>query len=214
MYVETFFNRPSRPFDRSLLINEMKSATHYLAIASAWFTDMELAEVVVNSKARLRTIILSRADLNRPGSKELYEYVLRHHKTFKVDDDEGEEVDAGLHVAVLGNGDFHEGVMHHKFVIVDDESVWTGSFNHTYQARRNYENVVRIQSSKIARAYQFEVQELLRDEALWMGSSQFAFGAGAFRCAACNKIKPMGELGEDGSSWGRCAECVKSGKNW
>lgn len=44
-----------------------------------------------------------------------------------------------------------EGLMHHKFVVVDRKCVVTGSYNYTTQASaRNFENVVVIDSPEIA----------------------------------------------------------------
>lgn len=46
------------------------------------------------------------------------------------------------------------GIMHHKFVVVDDKIVATGSFNWTASAERwNRENLLVINSSSLARRY-------------------------------------------------------------
>ena len=44
--------------------------------------------------------------------------------------------------------------MHHKFIVVDDRTVVTGSYNYTTSATiANHENVVRVNSRAIAKAY-------------------------------------------------------------
>ncbi|HAR66694.1 MAG TPA: hypothetical protein DCR55_10835 [Lentisphaeria bacterium] len=44
--------------------------------------------------------------------------------------------------------------MHHKFMVVDRREVLTGSYNFTTKATTdNYENLVRISSGEVARAY-------------------------------------------------------------
>lgn len=53
------------------------------------------------------------------------------------------------------------GLMHNKFMIVDNLIVWSGSINYTYYAfYRNYENAVRIVDSDIASFYKDEFFEL------------------------------------------------------
>ncbi len=53
-------------------------------------------------------------------------------------------------------------LMHDKFMIIDHKVVWTGSCNYSYYAFYcNNENLVKITSSKIAKVYEDEFQELL-----------------------------------------------------
>ena len=51
--------------------------------------------------------------------------------------------------------------MHHKFVIIDRSTVWTGSMNFTVNgAYRNDNNLVRVQSVNIARDFAREFEEM------------------------------------------------------
>ncbi len=53
------------------------------------------------------------------------------------------------------------GIMHHKFVVVDDKIVATGSFNWTASAERwNRENLLVINSSSLARRYTKEFDKI------------------------------------------------------
>ncbi len=53
-------------------------------------------------------------------------------------------------------------LMHHKYVIRDDASVWTGSLNWTNDSWSRQENVVAIvHSEKIAKAYRIDFDQLL-----------------------------------------------------
>lgn len=53
------------------------------------------------------------------------------------------------------------GLMHHKFLIVDDEEVWTGSTNLTWSGFfRNDNNLVRIRSEDMAINYRREFEEM------------------------------------------------------
>lgn len=53
-----------------------------------------------------------------------------------------------------GPGKAHRPLMHNKFFVFGDESVWTGSFNVTYEASKMHqENAVLIQNEMIAATY-------------------------------------------------------------
>ena len=57
-----------------------------------------------------------------------------------------------------------ENPMHHKFCIIDDSILFTGSYNWTYYAEsRNFENIVKFEESNLIKQY-IEEFELLREE--------------------------------------------------
>ncbi len=58
---------------------------------------------------------------------------------------------------------FNGGIMHHKFAVVDGQSVATGSFNYTYSAdNENDENLVIISDKALAGQYTNAFDELWR----------------------------------------------------
>ncbi len=62
-------------------------------------------------------------------------------------------------------GDRREGLMHHKFVVIDRWEVWTGSMNFTVNgAYRNNNNLVRVRSSRVAEDYTREFEEMFVDD--------------------------------------------------
>ncbi len=62
---------------------------------------------------------------------------------------------------VLDDG--RSGLMHNKFMIVDGQTVWTGSLNYTVNGSyRNNNNVFVMESAAAARAYQAEFDEMFR----------------------------------------------------
>ena len=66
-------------------------------------------------------------------------------------------LDAGIPIV----DDQHEGLMHNKFVVVDRSVVWTGSMNFTVGgAYKDNNNLVRIQSGKVAEDYTVEFEEM------------------------------------------------------
>jgi phosphatidylserine/phosphatidylglycerophosphate/cardiolipin synthase-like enzyme len=95
-----------------------------------------------------------------------------------------------LRLIVLGSGDWTEGVMHHKFIICDD-IVWLGSYNFTFQARKNYETLIRIDDKAITKQFHDETERLVNEP-----NKHFSTLAnGVFSCSDCGKTFPRKELG-------------------
>ena len=68
--------------------------------------------------------------------------------------------EAGIPVADDGDTDSY---MHHKFFVIDERYVWTGSYNTTYNgAYRNNNNVIFIDSVQLANNFTQEFRELFR----------------------------------------------------
>lgn len=69
--------------------------------------------------------------------------------------------DAGISIV----DDNRSALMHNKFIIIDDEYVWTGSFNATYNdAYRNNNNSAFIKSKELAENYTDEFNEMFIDK--------------------------------------------------
>ena len=68
--------------------------------------------------------------------------------------------EVGIPVADDGDPDSY---MHHKFIVIDEQYVWTGSYNTTYNgAHRNKNNVIFIDSVPLAYNFTQEFRELFR----------------------------------------------------
>lgn len=62
-------------------------------------------------------------------------------------------------------GDRREGLMHHKFILLDGKEVWTGSLNLTDSGTyQDHNNLVRLRSARIAQDYQTEFDEMFTDD--------------------------------------------------
>ena len=83
-------------------------------------------------------------------------------ETDNVDEAEIERLqEVGISVA---DDDEHDGLMHHKFIVIDERYVWTGSYNTTYNgAYRNNNNVILIDSVPLAYNFTQEFRELFLD---------------------------------------------------
>jgi phosphatidylserine/phosphatidylglycerophosphate/cardiolipin synthase-like enzyme len=78
---------------------------------------------------------------------------------------ENEEVGELKDVGIQVLGDRHEGLMHHKFVVIDRLEVWGGSMNYTVNdAYKNNNNLVHIRSSRLAENYTTEFEEMFTDD--------------------------------------------------
>lgn len=69
--------------------------------------------------------------------------------------------DAGIPIL----GDRREGLMHNKFVVIDNSEVWTGSTNFTDSgAYADNNNMIRIRSVKLAENFTKEFEEMFSDD--------------------------------------------------
>jgi phosphatidylserine/phosphatidylglycerophosphate/cardiolipin synthase-like enzyme len=69
--------------------------------------------------------------------------------------------DAGIPIL----GDRREGLMHDKFMVIDNSEVWTGSMNFTDSgAYADNNNLIRIRSVKMAEDYTREFEEMFVDD--------------------------------------------------
>lgn len=69
--------------------------------------------------------------------------------------------DAGIQVI----GDRREGLMHHKFVVIDRSEVWTGSMNFTTGGTyTDNNNLIRLSSSQIAWDYTQEFEQMFMND--------------------------------------------------
>ena len=69
--------------------------------------------------------------------------------------------DAGIPIL----GDRREGLMHNKFVVIDNSEVWTGSMNYTDAGTyEDNNNLMRIRSAKMAQDYTKEFEEMFVDD--------------------------------------------------
>lgn len=160
MSIEVFFNRPESPIDLSRLEGDIRSAQDRLVVAVAWFTLDRIAQAIIDSPATYRMVLQNAADNIRGAgagfriSRKLLSYAIDYLR------DEPLGVD-NFRIGWVGGDDFQEGILHHKFVAIDSKLVWTGSFNLTYQASKNYETLLRIEDEGVAHAFDDEADYLL-----------------------------------------------------
>jgi hypothetical protein len=116
---------------------EISKAQKSIFIAVAWFTNKNLYNELVNKdKSGCRVyLIVSNDDINNNSSIDFESLKTETSKVYKI-----------------GNGNSE--LMHNKFCVIDYSTVITGSYNWSYKAENNFENVV-ITSSDTILAEQF-----------------------------------------------------------
>lgn len=123
---------------KDLIISQISSAKYLIWIAVAWFTDKDIYQSLLAAKDRgvnIRIVMLD--DKNNKNEEG----------TFKLDFYQKIQV---RYTKAYASG---EESLHHKFCVFDLERYITGSYNWTYNATKNSENVVLIHDSESAKRY-------------------------------------------------------------
>ena len=131
---------------RSEIIPRLKSAKDNVNIAMAWFTSSELFQELLNCLSR----------------KVKVELVLLDHPTNFMEHapDFNRFIEAG---GIFRLSKPENGLMHHKFCIIDNEILITGSYNWTYNAENwNIENIVISDVLSVVEEFQNEFSRLIR----------------------------------------------------
>jgi len=105
------------------LLNELSQAKRSVYVAVAWFTDNKLFELLINklNEGVNVSVAIFKDDIN-DNSWNNYERISQN---------------GGQFYAIEGS------LMHHKFCVIDERVVITGSYNWTYKAAtQNHENII------------------------------------------------------------------------
>ena len=148
---QVYFNEPDAGADRSDYADGI---------------DTPLASAIDASQ---RTLDIAAFQLN---SKPIYQAIFDAHQRgvavrIVTDDEHGLEDKSNSELRDLETAgipivsDNRSGLMHNKFIIVDERAVWTGSWNYTLNGTyRNNNNVLVLESDAVAAAYKAEFEEM------------------------------------------------------
>ncbi len=129
------------------LIAHLQKARQSVYVAVAWFTDRALFQTLCERAAAGVTVelMLTNDAINfREGGLPFDE--LRR---------------AGGRVYAIGSGEERETLMHNKFCVIDGQTVITGSFNWSYKARQNHENItISTEAERLAGQFMAEFRQL------------------------------------------------------
>lgn len=132
---------------QSAILEELKQARFSIKVAVAWFTSDPLFEALCRrAEEGLDVQLILSNSINDYDKGDYYARRLNA---------------SGGELFRHGASDFKDGgVMHHKFAVIDEKTVITGSFNWTNQGSRNAENIVIINELKQAQVYLQQFQKL------------------------------------------------------
>ena len=104
---------------------EISKAQSSIFVAVAWFTNKRLFNELVNKAKNgcVVSLIISNDAINLNSGIDFNELISARSKVYKIGDGEME-------------------LMHNKFCIIDFNTVITGSYNWSYKAETNFENVI------------------------------------------------------------------------
>jgi phosphatidylserine/phosphatidylglycerophosphate/cardiolipin synthase-like enzyme len=134
--------------------------------------DVPLAEAI--RSARL-SVDMAAYDLDLWSLREALLSAHRGGVTVRLvidsDNQDKPEIQALIQGGIPVRGDLREGLMHNKFVIIDQMEVWTGSMNFTINGSyRNNNNLIGIGSPQLAEDYLSEFEEMFHDDLFGLGS--------------------------------------------
>lgn len=197
MDIDVMFNRPDRPLPIDDLIQEVDAATERVVLASAWFTHVGLSQALIDCQACTKIVILSRGDLKR-GDYQAYKRI--ENNPYIMTRQHG----SGLYI--LGSSSWESGIMHHKFCLIDYRIVWTGSYNYTINASRNYETLLRIDSTRLNEKFWSEAMSIISEESYIDDPAQEADIAFCARCHQRVNRSEVCSWDSTGRVW--CDDCA------
>lgn len=125
------------------LIDILNSTKESLKIAVSWITNLSLFnQLEILAKRGVKISVITNNDLINNGG-----YCLNLN----------ELIECGIHMSLVE----YPHLLHHKFAIVDDKLLITGSYNWTRFSSKNYENMVVISDDVIIEHFNDEFTSLL-----------------------------------------------------
>ena len=105
--------------------SEIRKAQKSVFIAVAWFTNQDLFnELIVKAKSGCKVLLIISNDKINSNSRISYDLLEKYDsKCYRIGDGKAE-------------------LMHNKFCVIDYSTVITGSYNWSYKAENNFENVI------------------------------------------------------------------------
>lgn len=142
MYIKAYFHDI-----KEKILEELQSSEISIKVAVAWFTDKEIFET------------LREKSCNNVGVQILILDDEINNSSY-IDYDELEPKNAKVWKIPFGN---KKALMHNKFCIIDDKTIITGSYNWSYKARTNHENITIVKdNSNLISEFNLEFQRIIK----------------------------------------------------
>jgi len=144
--IEIFFSKSGGSYKGGIdekIVSDINSSQNFIYLALYELTNKKIKDALINAYNRGVEVKVVTDD--ESFSKKYYLF--------------GELKDAGVDVKT--DEGFSHGLMHDKFMVIDNRVLWSGSGNYTiYSFYRNYENYFRVTNSEIIANYKSEFEEL------------------------------------------------------
>lgn len=125
-----------------IIVDEILAAKQSVLLAMYTLTDIQMIDALKKAQLNQVKVILI-FDQKQMHNNQTIFFTLNN---------------AGITFRTL---DIQNASMHHKFIVIDDITTITGSFNWTYSAQnKNYENIVVIKDSDVAEQYKREFDSI------------------------------------------------------
>ena len=126
------------------LISQINKSTKNIKIAVTWFTNHDLFDAIIkkleNPAYSVELIVLNDRINNKKEGVNFQKLIDLNGKFYYSE---------------------NENMVHHKFCIIDNEKVITGSYNWTYYAEnRNWENIVILSNEELVDGYISEFERI------------------------------------------------------
>lgn len=182
--LELYFAPEQGPIAKGRLVGLIHTAQNRIEVAALELEDREIGQALVQAAARgVRVRMLNDSDYRRETRESLW-----------VNSGQSPSVPKGIVPGVKGQGQARcetlrrvqvcydsrpNALMHHKFVLVDDLGVWTGSTNLTWNAfARNNENSLWLPVPGLLQVYRAEFEALFAGRENGLGRSlRFQIGS-------------------------------------
>lgn len=129
---------------RQAILGQINGALHQLKICVFTISDDQITRAIIAAHARGVALKI----------------ITDNDKSFDVGSDIHQLAQAGIAVKT----DRSSNHMHHKFMVADDRSVITGSYNWTSSAARyNYENILLTREDSVVRSFSKEFDRLWKE---------------------------------------------------
>ena len=145
------------------IIKEISRAQQSIKLCVAWFTDVELYNHILRAQERgvIVKIVIANHEFNLIDKNPVdFKELLLNNGT----------------VNYIGNltNDYTDSLMHHKFCIVDNKVLMTGSYNWTRKARQNDENLLVIEDeAEVVKSFEETIYWCIEIEFFSWSSVQF-----------------------------------------
>ncbi|MDH4127942.1 MAG: phospholipase D-like domain-containing protein [Spirochaetota bacterium] len=159
-----------------IYFSQLYDGNHKLASENPNSIDRKLAQVIRSAKKQIY------AALHELDSKIITDALLEAHRNkvevkIVTEDSYNQEESIlqlkkeGIPIVDDANAAAGNRLMHNKFIVIDGEWVWTGSFNTTYNGSyKNDNNAILIHSKELAENYLDEFKEMFFDKSFGIKS--------------------------------------------